>query len=127
MTEFIIAPVSSRSGVMIMGYCIMFYRVKSQLSGLLLWFSSCSQLLLPFFPPPFTSVLLQGWYVQVAFFLIIRLRTLSLVRREDVRRQRQDKCLCGGMHAGGVCRGGKQDCGTSLDKYTNYSFSAEKL
>lgn len=37
--------------------------------------------------------------------------------------------VCAGMcmHAGGVRRGGKQDCGTSLDKYTNYSFSAEKL
>lgn len=36
--------------------------------------------------------------------------------------------FCAAMYARkGGCKGGKQQRGTSLDKYTNYSFSAEKL
>ena len=36
-------------------------------------------------------------------------------------------CFCVCMHARGGCKGGKQQRGTSLDKYTNYSFSEEEL
>lgn len=71
MTEFIIAPVFCRSDVMIMGYCIMFCRVKSQLSPLLLWFPShvlnCFCLFFPHSP-----LCCCGAF----FFLIIRPRAL---------------------------------------------------
>lgn len=69
-----------------------------------------------------------GVYMQ-PFFLNNESKGTSLARREGVRRQREHECfssyVC--MHAVGGYKGGKQQCGTSLDKYTNYSFSAEKL
>ena len=72
-------------------------------------------------------------YMQPFFFSYNESKGTSLARRRGVRRQRQDECfpvrvcVCVYMHARGGCKGGKQQRGTSLDKYTNYSFSAEKL
>lgn len=67
--------------------------------------------------------------VYAAFLSNNESKGTSLVGSEGVRRQRQDECFCECvcMHARSGCKGGKQQRGTSLDKYTNYSFSAEKL
>lgn len=62
---------------------------------------SCSQVLLSFFP--FTSLPPQSCDVHAAFFFSDNeTEGTSLVRREGVRRQRQDECLCGDVYA---CRG----------------------
>lgn len=65
--------------------------------------------------------------MYISFFLFFNNETegTSLARREAVRRQSVSLHAC--MHAVGGYKGGKQQCGTSLDKYTNYSFSAETL